>query len=94
MVEAEDQPLVQIPHMPHRLDQRVLVEVVDQLCSVMTSHGVVPTPIKGILQEGDISRIHRIFPRDMTFLMHHIVGAINLIETLRCDTHDPTPSIS
>jgi hypothetical protein len=84
MEEAEEKPpVVQRPHMPHRPDMRVQLEVVDELCHVMTSHRVVPVPPRDILRVEDLSTTWRHFPHDMTMLMHHIVGVINLIDTLR-----------
>jgi hypothetical protein len=94
MEEVEDHPLVKIPHMPHRLDQRVQLEVAAQLCHFMTSHRVVPTPIRDILRVHNIFTIWRIFPHDMTLLMRHIFSVINLIEKLKGDAHDPTTSHS
>jgi hypothetical protein len=97
MEEAEEQPTVHRPCMPHRLDQRVQIEVVDHLCGVMVSHGVVPTLVRDILWVPELSMIWMTLPHDMTSLMHHIVSVINLIERLRDHahvSHDSTPSAS
>jgi hypothetical protein len=60
----------------------------------MTSHRVLPTPVRDILWVEDLSTIWRHFHWDMMMLMHHIFGSINLIETLRGVSHDPTTSSS
>jgi hypothetical protein len=94
MEEEEDQPPVYIPHMPCMSDQRVKIEVAYYLCSIITSHKVVPTPVRDILWAQDLSTIWRSLPRDMTLLMCHIFEATNLIETFMGVSHDPTPSSS
>jgi hypothetical protein len=81
--------------MPQRMGQRVRIKVVDCLCGVMLIHGVVPTLDLDILWVS--STIWKNIPHDMTTLMHHIVGIVNLIERLRDDvdvSHDSTPSSS
>jgi hypothetical protein len=71
---------------------RVQLEVIDDICHVLTSHRVVPTPIRDILQVEHLSTTWTCFPCDMMMLMCHIVGSLNLIEILIGGSHDPTTS--
>jgi len=70
------------------------MEVVDEICRVMTRHRVVPVPPRDILRVEGLSTTWRCLPCDMMMLMHHIFGVINLIHTLRDGAHDPTTSSS
>jgi hypothetical protein len=71
------------------------MKVIDLLCGVIISHGVVPTSARDILQVPNLSTIWMVFPCDMTLLMH-LTGtkSINLIDRLRDLAHDSTPSSS
>jgi hypothetical protein len=91
MEELEEQPsIVHRPHMPPRLDSRVYLEVFDQLCHFMTSHGVVLIPPIYTLQVEALSTTWNNFPHDMKILMRNIIGVVNLIDTLRDGAHDHT----
>jgi hypothetical protein len=62
----------------------------------MNSHivVVVPVPPRDILRVDALSTTWRHFPHYMTMFMHHIVGAVNLIDTLRDGARDHTTSSS
>jgi hypothetical protein len=62
MEEAKDQPTIHRYCMARRMDQRVLIKVVDHLCGVMISHLVVPTSVKNILWISNISTIWTTLP--------------------------------
>jgi len=67
MEEAKEKCLVvQRPHIPHRSDTRVLLEVEDELCRVVTSHRRVLVPHRDMLWVDDLSTTWRSLPRDMT----------------------------
>jgi hypothetical protein len=55
---------------------------------------VVLVPPRDILQVKALSTTWRHLPRDMTMLMRHIVGVVNLINLLRAGAHDHTTSSS
>jgi hypothetical protein len=61
------------------------------------SHGVVLALVQDILRVPEMSMIWKTLPRGMTSMIHHIFGAINLIDILRDHSHvshDSTPSNS
>jgi hypothetical protein len=92
-----ERPPIHRTCMPHRSDQRVQIEVVDELCGVMVSHGVVPALVRDILQVTELSTIWTTLPHVMTSLMSHLISVINLIKSLRGlahTAHDSTPSRS
>jgi len=73
---------------------RVLLEVEDEPCHVMTSHKVVTTLVRDILRVEDLSSTCICFHHQMTRLMRHIFCVFNLINTLRGGSHYRTTSSS
>jgi hypothetical protein len=57
MEKEEEQFAVHRPYVPCKSNQGVCIEVVDHLCGVMVSHGVLPTLLRYILLVPELSTI-------------------------------------
>lgn len=94
MTEDNEPSQVQRPNIPHKLDHRFRQQVTNQICALMSRHRVVPVQTREIMQDPDLAQIWEIIPHDMTLLMCHIVGALNILESLRGNHQSSSPDSS
>ena len=81
--DAGEQPAaISRPIMPCRTDRRVHIELEDCICALFSKEDVPHAHIREIKYDPDLFDIWRTLPCDMTTLMHHVVGALTLIQSL------------
>lgn len=69
--------------LPHRMDRRVCTELEDRMCDLFLREEMTHTHIREIMQDLDMLSIWCTLPWDMTSLMYHVFGALNLIWRFR-----------
>lgn len=74
--------------MPHNLDRRVHIELVDCICALFSREDVPHAHVREIRGDPHILDIWHTLPHDMKTLMHHVVGSLMLFQSLRACIQD------
>ena len=77
------EPIKHKPIMPHRSDVKVCTELVDHIYDLFVLEGVPYAHVRNIIWDLHVFDIWCTLPYDMTSLMHRVVGALMLIQSLR-----------
>ena len=81
--ETVEQPaIVQRPIMPHRLDRRVHIELVDHICALFSREDVPHAHVREVKDDPHLFDIWRTLSHDMETLMQHVVCSLMLIQSL------------